>query len=60
MKRYHFAAALAGAALWLAIAAFALLGHPASPGRWLPGALLAAALGAATGAALSAPCASRA
>jgi hypothetical protein len=59
MKRYHFAAALAGASLWLAVAASAVLAHPGSPGRWLPSVLLAGALGAATGAALSASGATR-
>jgi hypothetical protein len=59
MKRYHLAAALAGGAVWLAVAASALLAHPASPGRWAPLALLAAALGAATGATLAASGATR-
>ncbi len=54
MKRYHLAAALAGGALWLAVAASALLSH-----RWAPLALLAAALGAATGATLAASGATR-
>jgi hypothetical protein len=59
MKRYHLAAALAAAALWLGIAASAVLAQPSTGARWLASMLLAGALTAATGGALSAGGATR-